>query len=131
MIYEEATVALMEEFHLGVHTNTDSPWFTGWKFYGGVLGPRIGTVGQLVQWMPSIRKLAYVNLPGMESGFIEQGGCFEIGSERLSPVITMEEMRALFVRGLDKLKELVKSNEGTSDAKGSDVRDLSGSEGVH
>lgn len=129
MIHHEATTMLMEEFELGV-TNTDKPWFTGWKFYGGIMGPKIGCIGQLVQWRPSIRKLAYVNLPGMESGMINAGESFDVGNERLSPIITMEEMRELFVRGLDKLKELVESNEGTSDAEGSRVRDLPGAEGV-
>lgn len=94
---------------LGLNTEREKydPYFTGWK-----LGPGgNGMVGQVVRWCQKKSEkglfVAYVNLPGMESGVVPAGACFSIGDQRLDEMIGVEEIGALMSAAVGRLKQVL------------------------
>ena len=109
-----AMISILQKLNLTCDQKTKcEPYFTGWKEFPG--NPMPEAVGQIVQWLPKKeghpQTAAYVNLPGMEKGFVEAGACFEIGLKRinLEEPPTMLEVEAMLIHGLEILKELVGS----------------------
>jgi hypothetical protein len=118
--YQESsnrTIApLLEKLELtGDHKTKLEPYFTGWKEL--LTTPTGQAVGQIVQWLPKkegqSQRAAWVNLPGMERGFVEAGACFDIGEKRidLANPPNMLEVEAMLIQGLSILKELVETEK--------------------
>lgn len=91
------------------------PWrFTGWKYDGYNFmtddPPRLD--GAFVaQWIYYVKPLGigyYVNLPGMQSGYLRSGGLLEIGAERVHAATSKEEIIRLVTEGKEKLLALLK-----------------------
>lgn len=108
-----AMTPLLQKLDLtGEHKTKFEPYFTGWKEFP--YNPNGEAVGQLVQWIPkkdgNPQRAAYVNLPGMEKGIVEEGACFDIGDKRINILNppTLLETEAMLIQGLSILKELVK-----------------------
>jgi hypothetical protein len=106
----QVTIKIAMELGLNTDRAKYDAYFTGWKpCQDGRL------VGQLVRWCQRKNQkglfVAYVNLPGMESGVIPGGACFEIGSERLDEEFGLEEIGALLSAGLGKLTQILNEND--------------------
>lgn len=109
-MHEIATQVILRELLVGAGWpgKDGSPYFIGWW---SPTGYPVGQVGRLVQWLPGEdgkpRRCAYVILPSLESGVAVSGQLIPYGSERLTDVCSMEDMRRMFVEGLKRLKEVV------------------------
>ena len=113
MLDDEAQVLVYNEIGLlKDEDKPDGPYFTGWK---PVQVPPYGVVGQIVYWFPKTsagsRYFAYVNLPGFQAGAKWEGSTVDVGEERLTEPIDLEAMRAMLVRGLARLKEIIAEQE--------------------
>lgn len=114
MATPDQPVSLLEELGLlplptGAACGQEA-YFTGWKFSPD--GDGTGAVGQIIQRIPCPAErngewAAYCNLPGMEVGMVPEGGVMNIGSERLTADVTLDQMREMLVAGMAKLKEYV------------------------
>lgn len=110
----EQPVSILEELNLLPFPDNgpcgQEAYFTGWKYAPD--GDGNGAVGQIIQRIPCPAErngewAAYCNLPGMEIGMVPEGGILNIGTERLTDEVTLEQMRAMLFAGLAKLKEYV------------------------
>ena len=106
----QVTIKIAMELGLNVGFAKYDAYFTGWK-----PGQDGRLVGQLVRWCQRKNQkglfVAYVNLPGMESGVVPGGASFEIGSERLDEEFSLEEMGALLSAGLGRLTQILNEND--------------------
>lgn len=98
--------------------NSHAPYFTGWKnmdammaaLVGRPVDESMGYIGQIVQRIERTPTMvAYVNLPGFETGVIPLGACFEVGTERLYEAPTADVMAEMLRNGLKKLQATVEA----------------------
>lgn len=106
-MHEVATQSILSELSL-INGMNHGPYFIGW--WTPREGPP-GAVGRIVQWLPKDgekpRRYAYVCLPSFKSGIGLNGQCVDHGTERLTEVCSMDDMRRMFVTALKQLKEIV------------------------
>jgi hypothetical protein len=120
-----ASEALLDELYPDRPSNmmADKPYFTGWKGQAPGYEPlfmrdpnedievsedlKFEYVAQWVYFFGDQQKAVYVNLPGLESGKIERGACFEIGENRIYSDTSQESIDCMVRDGHAKLMELV------------------------
>lgn len=130
-MHEVATGTILTRLGITQEPQDREPYFRGW-FYA--VEPPTGQISYIIQWLPKdenekFHKCAYVELPSLNSGIIAEGVPVRPGSERLTDVCSIEDMDRMMSEAVKRLKEVVASAR-TSNAEGSSVRDLPGTERV-